>query len=76
MDVLVQRDRLHKDSESAMITLIKLQEEIDLAKQSIRDSPDAEIPQLNDLMNMMQKLIDATKTTVSIVDAKGPLYRK
>lgn len=71
IDLLTQRDRMHKDNESAMITLAKMDEEMAELQEQFKASPVAEVPQLNELMGMMQNIIDATKTVVSQAESKN-----
>jgi transcriptional regulator with XRE-family HTH domain len=65
MDMLVQRDRLHKQNESALISITKMEEEIAKAKQEFKSSEYAENKQLNDLMSMMEQMTDVLKTVAS-----------
>jgi len=62
IDILVQRDRQHKTTESAMITLTKMDEEVAEVEELFRKSEFAEVPQLNHLMELMKKVVDVTKT--------------
>lgn len=46
---------MHKTNESAMITVMKLDEEIAEIKKQFKESPNAEVPQLNALMDLLVK---------------------
>jgi transcriptional regulator with XRE-family HTH domain len=70
IDILVQRDRQHKDNESAMITLAKLDKEIAEVKKQFKESPNAENPQLNDFMKMLEQMADMLKGVVSNSEIK------
>jgi len=65
MDILVQRDRMHKPNENAMISITKMEEEIAQVKQEFKESELAQVPQLNQLMDLMEKMTDALKTVAS-----------
>lgn len=71
IDLLVQRDRLHKDSESAMVTFVKMEEEMAQIREKMKNSPDAGIPQANAIMNMLQQLIDAQKAFANQVEDRN-----
>jgi transcriptional regulator with XRE-family HTH domain len=70
LDLIVQRDRLHKDSESAMVTLAKMEDEMTELRAQIKAAPNAAIPQADAIMDMLKQLIDTSKTVVSQVEAK------
>lgn len=70
MDILIQRDRQHKSSESAMITLAKMDEELAQVKEQFKASPLAEAEQLNQLMAAMEQMTDLMKAVVSKADKK------
>ena len=68
VDILVQRDRMHKLNESALISVTKMEEEIAQIKQDFKTSEYAENQQLNELMGMMEKITDVLKTVASKPD--------
>ncbi|PKM73100.1 MAG: hypothetical protein CVU91_05910 [Firmicutes bacterium HGW-Firmicutes-16] len=65
IDMLVQKDRQHKENESVMITVSKMDEEIDEIKKQLKNSKYAENLQLNQLMGMMEQMTDIIKTVAS-----------
>ncbi len=56
IDILVQRDRKHKTNESAMISLMKMDEEMALAREQLKSSPLAENEQVNQFMGILSSL--------------------
>ena len=72
--ILVQRDRMNKMDESAMVTVAKVEKELLQVKEEFHSSELAENQQLNDLMNLMEKLTDTMKTVVNTAEKK-PKYR-
>ena len=65
IDLLVQRDRLHKSDESAMLTITKMDEEIAEVREQLRKSEFADVPQINQIMDMITQLTDAMKVIAS-----------
>ena len=65
LDLLVQRDRMHKSNESALITISSMEQELLEVKQAFEKSPIAENQQLSELLDMMFKMTDALKGYVS-----------
>jgi len=76
LDMLVQRNRMHKDSESAMITLNKIDEELAQIREQFKASPNAEIPQLNNFLTLLTQTTDAMKAIVSNEEKKKRYPRK
>jgi len=74
IDILVQRDRLNKDDESAMITVKKMEEELLQIREQFKSSEFAENQQLNELMAMMEQMTNLMKAVVSKAESK-PKYR-
>lgn len=64
IDVLVQRDRLHKKDESAMISVAKLQDEISELKEAFANDPTAKNIQLQTLIAAMEALTEANKKLI------------
>ncbi len=64
LDMLVQRDRLHKDNESAMLTLSKFVDEIKSIKKEFCESPLAENAQLSSLIEALTGTSDALKVLI------------
>jgi len=71
INILVQRDRLNKSNESAMVTVTKMEEELLQVKEEFRASDLAENKQLNDLMGMLEKMTDVMKLYVSTAEKKS-----
>jgi len=63
--MLVQKDRQHKENESVMLTVSKMDEEIADIKKQFKNSKYAENLQLNQLMGMMEQMTDVIKTVAS-----------
>lgn len=77
MDILVQHDRMHKNNESAMVTVTKMEEQLLQVKEDFKSSDLAENQQLNDLMGMLEKMTDMMKLVVSTGEKKQKnQYRK
>ena len=70
MDILTQRDRQHKDGESALLTIARMDEEMEATKAQLRASPYANNEQLNTLVDSMQKMSDMLKMVVSEAEEK------
>lgn len=75
IDILVQKNRMHKMDESAMLTVQKMDTEIAEMKQDFEKSPYAENPQLRELMGMMGKMTDIMKAAVDQAN-KEKKYRE
>ena len=65
LDILVQRNRLDKDNDSASTTLAKLDEELADVQKAFKESPYADVPQLNTLLDALIKATDAAKALSS-----------
>jgi transcriptional regulator with XRE-family HTH domain len=65
IDILVQHDRMHKDGESVMISVTKMEEELDQVRQEFKNSKYKENLQLNQLMDMMGQMTDMIKAVAS-----------
>ncbi|MBP8640494.1 MAG: helix-turn-helix transcriptional regulator [Oscillospiraceae bacterium] len=65
IDMLVQKDRQHKENESVMVTVTKMDEEIAAIKKQFKNSKYAENIQLNQMMDMLQQLTDMMKSVAT-----------
>ncbi|NCB74967.1 MAG: XRE family transcriptional regulator [Clostridia bacterium] len=70
IDILVQKDRQHKENESVMVTVTKLDEEIDEIKKQLKNSKYGENLQLKQMMDMMEQMTDMIKTVASNASSK------
>ena len=65
IDMLVQKDRQHKDNESVMVTVTKFDEEIEEIKKQLKNSKYGENLQLKQMMDMFGQMTDMLKTVAS-----------
>ncbi len=68
IDVLVQRDKLHKDGESIQVTISKYQDELYKVKRDFKNSKYAENEQLNGLMSLMEQMMGSVKDYATAVE--------
>lgn len=64
IDIIVQRDRLHKKDESAMQTISQMQKEITQLKEDLANDPSAQNLQLQTLIAAMEALTEMNRRLV------------